>query len=166
MTSVLFVDDEAAVLEAIENRFRRYRDEWTLSFGAKTGLLWPRGGESVPIQERFFAGGESTVRSFEESELGPVLSSGKPAGGQYRNVFNAELRFPIFRAIKGAVFADAGNVGRKVGDWGLSGMRYGLGGGLRLALPIGPVRVDGGWNPDRDPGERSWVVHLSGGLPF
>jgi outer membrane protein assembly complex protein YaeT len=140
-------------------------EEWVFGLSARTGVIWPGDGE-LPVQERFYNGGESTVRSFRESELGPFTPAGEPAGGEFRNVFNAELRFPIIMAFKGAVFADAGNVGSNVEDYGLGDMRYGVGFGLRLALPIGPVRFDVAWNPDPEPQERSSTLHLTVGLPF
>src|SRR6185503_5417776 len=96
----------------------------------------------LPIQERFFNGGESTVRSFRESHLGPRSPNGDPEGGEFRNIFNVETRFPLFGPLQGALFVDAGNVGRKVEDYGFRDMRYAVGAGLRFALPIGPLRVD------------------------
>lgn len=135
---------------------------------ADAGWLWPKEDSSeVPIQERFFNGGESTVRSFRESRLGPVDARGNPVGGEFRHVFGAELRVPLLREIlEGAAFADAGNVGRDITDYGFDDFRFGVGAGLRVLLPIGPVRVDASWNPDRRLGEREWTIHFSVGYPF
>lgn len=134
---------------------------------AATGAIFPgEGSDRIPIQERFFNGGEGTVRSFRESRLGPLDGMGSPVGGEFRNVFTVELRAPIRGLLEAALFADAGNVGTDVGEYGLDDMRYAIGAGLRLQLPIGPIRVDSAWNPDRDPGEDEWVIHLSVGYPF
>jgi outer membrane protein assembly factor BamA len=141
-------------------------ERWVLSLGAEGGWIWPGAEEPLPVQERFYNGGQSTVRSFREGKLGPLTPEGSPAGGEFRNVFNAELRFPIFRALEGAVFADAGNVGSEVEEYGLADLRYAVGGGLRLVLPIGPVRFDVGWNPHPEPEERNYTMHLAVGLPF
>jgi outer membrane protein assembly factor BamA len=122
--------------------------------------------DPLPVQERFFNGGESSVRSFEESELGPLSPTGTPQGGAFYNTFGLELRFPLLRSLHGAVFADAGNVGRNDAAFGLSDLRYGVGAGLRWVLPIGPIRLDAAVNPDRRPAEETWVAHLSVGLPF
>jgi outer membrane protein insertion porin family len=65
-----------------------------------------------------------------------------------------------------AAFADAGNVGRQVGDYTFNDLKYGLGGGIRILLPIGPVRLDAAYNPDRDPGDEAWEVHFSIGYPY
>ena len=141
-------------------------DDWIFSLAAQSGWIWPGGNQALPVQERFYNGGESSVRSFREAELGPLTARGVPEGGEYRNIFNAEFRFPVFHAFKGAVFADAGNVGSQVENYGLSDMRYAIGAGLRLALPIGPIRLDYGWNPDQRLGEREYTLHLAVGLPF
>lgn len=143
-----------------------FATDWILSLAAQSGWIWPVDDEPLPVQERFYNGGQSTVRSFREGKLGPTTITGGPAGGEFRNVFNAELRYPIFRALKGAVFVDAGNVGIEVEDYGLADLRYAVGAGLRLALPIGPVRFDVGVNPDPKDGERDYTMHLAVGLPF
>ncbi len=129
--------------------------------------LWAHDGSAnVPLQLRWFNGGERSVRSFEESQLGPKDTQGNPTGGEYLNLFGAELRFPLLDTLEAALFADAGNVGSRVQDFSLDEMRYGLGGGLRLLLPIGPVRLDAAWNPDQQPGDEEWVLHFSVGYPF
>ncbi|MBL8729010.1 MAG: BamA/TamA family outer membrane protein [Planctomycetes bacterium] len=142
-------------------------DPFHLVLRSEQSVLWPHEGSAlVPLQERWFSGGESSVRSFRESRLGPQDVDGLPVGGEYRNVFGAELRFPVWRTLEGALFVDAGNVGARVQDFSLDDMRYAIGAGIRLLLPIGPVRLDGGWNPDQRPGDDEWAVHLSVGYPF
>jgi outer membrane protein insertion porin family len=134
---------------------------------AANGWLWPgEGSARVPIQERYFLGGENTVRSFRESRIGPADPNGKPLGGEFSNFFGAELRVPVWRALEAAAFFDAGNVGSNVNDYTFSGLDYAVGVGLRLVLPIGPIRVDAAHNPDRERGESDWVVHFSVGYPF
>ncbi|MBK8099504.1 MAG: BamA/TamA family outer membrane protein [Planctomycetes bacterium] len=129
--------------------------------------LWPHeGSDRVPLQERWFSGGESSVRSYRESQLGPKDGEGNAVGGEFSNLFGAELRFPIWRTLEGAVFGDAGNVGTSVQDFSFDRMGFGVGAGLRLLLPIGPVRLDSAWNPDPLPDERTWVLHFSVGYPF
>ena len=70
------------------------------------------GGPRLPIDERFFMGGSTSVRSFVERELGPYDPRSKqPIGGESFTLFNAEYQFPLFLAdLKGAVFFDAGNL--------------------------------------------------------
>lgn len=136
-----------------------------LALGARVGAIQPV-SESIPIDIRFFNGGAMTVRSFAERELGPKDSGGNPLGGEFYTVFNAEFTFPLGVAgLQGAVFADAGNlVGHD--DAGVDDLRYALGVGLRYALPVGPLRLDYGVNPDRRPGEDFGAFHFSFGVAF
>lgn len=140
--------------------------DFLVSLSAQTGAVWFGDPGVLPVQERFFNGGETTVRSFREGQLGPQAASGDPLGGEFRNVLNAELRFPILGPLHGSLFADAGNVGVDLHEYGLSDLRYAVGGGLRFALPVGPLRLDLGVNPDRRPGEEAYVLHFTIGFPF
>ncbi len=146
--------------------FHALAKDWVIGLSMRAGVIWTHDALGIPVQERFYNGGESTVRSFKEAEVGPLSSTGTPVGGAFFNTVNAELRFPIVAALHGAVFGDVGNVGVDPDRYDLRDARYAVGGGLRLVLPIGPVRLDGAVNPDRRPGEESWVLHLSVGLPF
>jgi outer membrane protein insertion porin family len=138
-----------------------------LAFRTDQGLLWPRDrSETIPLQERFYNGGENTVRSYRESLLGPLDTNGRPLGGEFRNVFGVELRSRLIGMFEGSLFVDAGNVGTDIGDFGLSDISYAVGAGLRIALPIGPIRFDAGVNPEPRDGDRDWVLHISVGYPF
>jgi outer membrane protein insertion porin family len=137
-----------------------------LAFGVRGGILVPmQGHEEVPIEERFFNGGSRSVRSFAERELGPKDVNGYPIGGETFTTFNIEYVFPIFGDLMGAVFTDAGSVGRTVSD-GLGEMRYGVGAGLRYRLPVGPLRLDYGVNPNPKKDEERGAFHFSFGFAF
>ena len=134
-----------------------------LAFGARGGYI-SADIDKIPIDSRFFNGGSNTVRSFPERELGPTDKS-NPVGGNVYTVFNIEYTFPITGALDGATFVDAGSL--KNNDVpGDSGLRYGIGLGLRYKLPIGPVRLDYGVNPDRRPGEPFGAFNFSFGFAF
>ncbi len=112
--------------------------------------------ERVPIFERYFAGGANTIRGYRERRVGPRDDvNGQPVGGQAFWVFNAEESFPIFPdLIKGAVFFDTGNVYESIGDFGSGGTFSGVGVGVRIKTPIGPVKLDAGYPLDDVPGEK------------
>lgn len=135
-----------------------------LALGARGGLIYPL--TQVPIDERYFNGGGTTVRSFRERELGPKDRHGYPIGGQAFTVFNAELDFPLRGALHGAVFVDAGNVITTFEAAGVQDMRYGVGLGLRYKLPIGPLRLDYGINPNPKNDEAFGAFHFSFGFAF
>ena len=146
-----------------------------LALGARAGIIHPFNGDAtaaeIPIDERFFNGGSTTVRSFGERELGPH-DNGYPIGGEFYSVSNIEYTFPVYGELLGAVFVDAGNLLPNSTDpfehvtAGFDDMRYAVGVGLRYKLPIGPVRLDYGYNPDRRAGEDQGAFHFSFGFAF
>lgn len=136
-----------------------------LAFGARAGVIEGTGGNGIPIDERFFNGGGTSVRSFGERELGPK-DRGNPIGGEYFSVFNAEYTFPIYGELQLAVFADAGNLVAGASDAGFTDMRYAVGLGLRYQLPIGPLRIDYGVNPSPKNDEAFGAFHFSFGFAF
>ncbi|MFT5051588.1 MAG: outer membrane protein insertion porin family [Chlamydiales bacterium] len=134
----------------------------------RTGIIQPtQGKSSIPLQERYFNGGQTSVRSFRFGELGPKDADGNPLGGETYTTANIELRQPLSARIQGALFLDAGNVTQRHHDYlDFAGVELGVGLGLRYLLPIGPVRLDVGFNPDPDMGDPDYVVHFSIGMAF
>jgi len=137
-----------------------------IRFGASArfGMLSRRA--SVPIDERYFLGGSTTVRSFPERELGNANSHGYPTGGSSYTLLNAESDFPIWQNLRGALFYDTGCLSLQGGQLPTNDFRSAVGIGLRYALPVGPVRFDLGINPDQRPSEHWGAAHLSFGFAF
>ncbi len=151
---------------------QRWFRQSSIAFGARVGIihsLTTSGSEeatAIPIDERFFNGGATTVRSFAERDLGPHDNHGHPVGGEFFTVFNVEYTFPILGELQGAIFTDAGNLLPSSEDVGLNDMRYAIGAGLRYKLPVGPIRLDYGINPDPHPDEDFSAFHFSFGFAF
>ena len=130
--------------------------------------------QDLPASERFFAGGETTVRGFSLDRLGneaTITPSGCPTGGNGVVVLNAELRVAVAGPFQAVGFLDAGNVFPRASDLDLADLRPAAGVGMRYRSPFGPIRVDLGFNLDRRelvPGtlERGNVVHISLGQAF
>ena len=152
--------------------WQRWFQQSSLAFGARLGIVHSLtttgSGEAteIPIDERFFNGGASSVRSFGERDLGPHDPKGNPIGGEFFTVFNAEYTFPILGELQGALFTDAGNLLPSAEDPSLDNLRYALGVGLRYKLPIGPIRLDYGFNPDPRINEDFGAFHFSFGFAF
>ncbi|HEX3132492.1 MAG TPA: BamA/TamA family outer membrane protein, partial [Planctomycetota bacterium] len=129
----------------------------------------PLDGESLPIGERLFLGGEDSVRSFTRDDLGPRDADGSPTGGLTRLVGNIELRWRPFirhRAFEFATFYDIGMVAPD--PWTVSGPPgQAIGAGLRYRTPVGPIRLDYGYNPgDRLGADHPYALHLAVGFAF
>lgn len=102
----------------------------------------------LPAAERFFAGGDNTVRGFAQDRLGEPATldrNGLPTGGNALLIFNTEVRVPVWRGLIAAAFVDAGNVFLRVSTLDLAEIRGAAGFGFRYLSPIGPIRVDLGF---------------------
>ena len=158
--------------ESTGTPFQRWFRQSSIAFGARAGIIHSlttsgsAEATAIPIDERFFNGGATTVRSFGERDLGPHDNHGHPVGGEFFTVFNAEYTFPIFGELQGAIFTDAGSLLPTSEDIGLSDMRYAIGAGLRYKLPVGPIRLDYGINPNPHPDENFGAFHFSFGFAF
>ena len=102
------------------------------------------GQDALFPDDRFRAGGATTVRGYSEEGLGPRDSNGLPTGGEGLLIFNQEIRFPMFRWVNGVAFADAGNVIDKDQAFQFGDLKFGYGVGLRFNTPVGLLRVDYG----------------------
>jgi outer membrane protein insertion porin family len=138
-----------------------------VALAARLGLATPFGGTAdLPIEDRFYAGGANTVRGYREQRVGPLDANGDPTGGNALVVLNAEWRFPIWRILGAALFVDAGAVTSEVRQLAWSAFRVGVGGGLRLNTPVGPLRVDFGYALTPIPGENRFQFYFALGNPF
>ncbi len=158
----------------------------TFIFAARGG--WGRsfeGSPALPIRERFFLGGSTTVRGFKENSIGPTGSLAvppssshldDPIGGDLAINLNAELDFPLVYGFGGATFIDAGGVylpnvntdGVCFGSCAttLDNFRRAAGLGLRYLTPVGPISLDYGIKLDRRHGESFGEVAFSIGAIF
>lgn len=96
----------------------------------------------IPVEERFYAGGSTSVRGWGRQQLGPLDTNGKPSGGNSLLEGSVEARFPIINRFIGAVFLDFGNVWVPSATYKLNEIRYSVGMGAGINTPIGPLRLD------------------------
>src|SRR6266498_2250999 len=107
-------------------------------------------GNNVPIFERLYLGGSNNLRGFPYREVGPQDENGEPIGGKSMWRTTVEWTFPIIEKARGAVFYDTGFVNSDQWSFGFNHIASDIGIGLRLDLPIGPLRLDYGYPLQRD----------------
>ena len=127
----------------------------------------------LPASERFFTGGDTTIRGFALDSVGvpaTITPKGFPIGGDAAIILNAELRTPVYGPVGAVLFADGGNVFVRASDLSLTNLRGSLGFGVRYRSPIGPIRIDLGFKLDRrvigTALEPRYAIHFSIGQAF
>jgi outer membrane protein insertion porin family len=123
--------------------------------------------DDVPIFDRYFLGGANTLRGFGFRDVGPKDVHGEPVGGNTYANATVEYTFPIVERIRGAVFFDIGEVERDSYSFNLGDLKSDAGIGVRLNLPIGPIRLDYGYpiQTDKETG-KTGKIQFSVGYQF
>jgi outer membrane protein insertion porin family len=120
----------------------------------------------LPIVERFFLGGGTTVRGYAQDTLGPKGADGNPIGGNSFLMENLELRTSVWKGLGLVTFLDGGNVWVKAEQIRLADLKFTTGLGLRYNTPVGPIRIDYGVKLHREQGESKGELHFSIGNAF
>lgn len=115
---------------------RRARLLGRVEFGATA----VNGFADLPPDERFFAGGDQSVRGYGYQSIGAGRDdNGGVIGGRFLNVFSAEIEQGFRQSQWGvAMFVDAGGIG----DAPNPRLEYGVGAGARYRAPFGSVQID------------------------
>ena len=138
------------------------------------GTIDALGGEtSVPFFKRYFLGGASSVRGWGRFEVSPLSGFGFPIGGLSMLEGSTEIRKPLFGKLGGVAFFDFGSVSDRSLNVPTS-LVYAAGPGLRYLTPVGPARIDFGYQLNRIPNlkvngkpeTRAWRIHFSIGQAF
>ncbi len=119
------------------------RSGWTLAQGVRLGAARALEGK-LDSSQRFYAGGETSVRGFDRDWVGSetcFFEMCHPAGGGALVVLNQEVRRRLTPNLVGVAFIDAGGVWESWSDAG-SDLSVGVGAGLRVVTPLGPLRLD------------------------
>lgn len=117
----------------------------------------------VPIYERFYAGGANTIRGYKERRIGPEGAFGDPIGGRIKAIFNAEYTYSLAKNLKWAFFYDLGNIwaDHDAFDWDNLKLRAGIGTGMRVKTPLGPIRLDYGYALNPKEGDKRGRFHFA-----
>lgn len=125
-------------------------------------------GELLPVGERFFVGGINTVRGFQFGEAGPIDPGGEILGGNKEAFLNIEYLIPLVAEanIKLLLFYDYGAGFNDNQKFNLDLLRKAAGFGIRWISPVGPLRLEWGYNLEPRPGEAERQIEFSIGSPF
>ena len=144
--------------EAQLSYYRSLGDNTSYALGLRGGIILSEGpDENLPIDLRKFLGGANSVRSFAERDLGENFA-GSPLGGTTWWLANAEYSHTLKGPIRGLIFIDAGALDGEI--------ELAAGLGLRINLPVGPIRLEYGRSFSRDSGEPSGAFHFAIGTTF
>ncbi|GAB4265989.1 MAG: outer membrane protein assembly factor BamA [Deferrisomatales bacterium] len=138
--------------------------EHVLTLHGRIGYIRSLGNE-IPVYERYYLGGITSLRGFETRSIGPE-EEGDVIGGTKELLFNVEYVFPLIREakVKGVVFYDAGNAWGQGDRYFEGGLRQDAGAGIRWFSPMGPLRLEWGYVLDRKEGEApsQWQFMIGG----
>jgi outer membrane protein insertion porin family len=124
--------------------FHLWKDS-ILQLQGALGTVEPWGdGNVVHIYDRLFLGGANDLRGFDFHDVSPRDINGEPLGGQSLARFTVEYTMPIIEKARAAVFYDTGFVNIDSWNFNTNHLVSDIGIGLRLDLPIGPIRIDYG----------------------
>ncbi|MBI5025763.1 MAG: outer membrane protein assembly factor BamA [Nitrospirae bacterium] len=140
----------------------------TLGLRGRVGYASGFAGKELPVYERFYVGGINTVRGLGFGEGGPRSAEGEKIGGTKEVIFNAEFIFPLVKdlRLKGVAFFDAGRAYDKNEPIRIQDLRPTTGLGIRWISPLGPIRVEWGYNLSRKPDESQSKWEFTFGTAF
>lgn len=168
ITSPLFFSESDFIkLSFYGNLYHELLPGLVIAASIRGGVAEGYGGTSeLPIVERFFLGGRTTVRGYEQDTLGPKGSDGNPTGGNIFIMQNLEMRIAMGKGIGLVAFLDGGNVWPNIKDMAFSDGKFTAGLGCRYDTPVGPLRIDYGHKLRRERDESRGEIHFSIGHAF
>jgi outer membrane protein insertion porin family len=120
----------------------------------------------VPLSERFYSGGEGSVRGYGLRRIGPLSASNDPLGGLSLIEGSVELRRPLFWKLNGALFFDCGQVATKPYDLRVDALQCGYGPAAGMNSPVGPINFYVGFPTQKPRGDSNWQFYFSIGQYF
>ena len=144
-----------------------YDGAW-LNLGLSHGVVLSTGTreEDLPFNRRFFPGGESSIRGYQEGEASPRDDQGQEVGAESFVLGNVEFEQALTRSFSFVAFVDALGFAREIENYPASTGLVSVGGGIRWKTIVGPVRVEYGHNLNPREGDPSGTLHFSLGFPF
>lgn len=154
-------------LQLYANKYQKLSDRLVLALSLRGGMAQGyRTTDSLPIVERFFLGGRTTVRGYDQDTLGPKGADSYPIGGNAFLMGNFEIRTDVGHGFGIVNFVDTGNVWEKIPQVDIAQLRFTTGLGFTYNTPVGPLIVEYGVKLSREKGESLGAIHFSIGHAF
>ncbi len=166
---ILGGDAEFTKIEGTSSWFFPLPHEFVFHLKGSAGQAFENKDDKLPVYEHFYLGGLNSIRGFETSYVSPIDPlTGERIGGDKMWFVNLEVIFPLFEemGLKGVVFTDFGNVYDVEEDWDFSKVKKAAGIGFRWLSPVGPLRLEWGYNLDPEDDEDTSVWDFSIGGAF
>jgi outer membrane protein insertion porin family len=144
------------------------QDRLRWHFGLEGGFLARMGADAaeLPVNKRFFPGGENSLRGFQDGEASPLDADGDAIGAEAYALGHAELEVWLLESLGLVVFTDGLWASASFSDTSDSDTLFSAGLGLRYNTPLGPLRMEYGHNLNPRPTDPDGTLHLSIGFPF
>jgi outer membrane protein assembly complex protein YaeT len=147
--------------------YHRVTSKTVLAGRLKIGFADPSGkSHEIPLFERFYAGGISSVRGYGRYRLGPISDADDPIGGRSLLEGSIEMRRQFTEKLGGTLFLDFGQVSLKSYDVPIDTLKFAAGFGVLYTSPVGPILLALGFPFDPPHGDQPWQVHFSIGQFF
>ncbi|MHC1764191.1 MAG: outer membrane protein assembly factor [Verrucomicrobiia bacterium] len=139
-----------------------------LHFGLSHGAVFTVGSaaEDLPFNRRFFLGGDSSIRGFQQGEAAPRNTDGKLVGAETYLFGSVEFEQSLTRQWSLVSFFDTASFARRISDYPFDENLYSVGGGIRWKTIIGPVRLEYGHNLNPRKSDPAGTLQFSVGFPF
>lgn len=144
------------------------QDRW-IHLGFTHGVITTLGSSTdrdLPVNKRFYPGGESSLRGFSKGEAAPRGSDGRFVGAKSQFTVNVEIEQALNATLSAIAFVDGLGTAVTLKDYPFGDRLLSAGLGLRYQTIVGPVRVEYGRNLNPRPGDPSGTVHVAVGFPF
>ncbi len=160
-------DSQFTKMEASTSWYYPLPWDTTIHNKLSAGLAFANSGNKLPVFEKYYLGGINTIRGFKASSISPRDPlTGEKIGGAKMWYYNLEYIFPLLKdaGLRGVTFFDAGNVYAEDSDWDFNDIKKSVGFGFRWRSPMGPLRLEWGYNLDPKPYEQqsNWDFTMGG----
>jgi len=160
-------DNSFTKLEAMSSWFYPVTKTTTFHALGSIGQIFGNSEGHLPVFEKFYLGGINTIRGFDNGKISPIdPKTGNRIGGDKMWYANLEYTFPIAKeqGVLGVIFYDVGNVYDIGTTWRFLLCKRSAGAGIRWLSPMGPLRLEWGYNlhPLPDENTSNWEFSIGG----